>query len=205
MRSVTQLRDGRFYDLLEAGAAEGRASVRWLLQTVETAKADAPALEASLRRSAQIGEEVRAQLFAAIVPSLRKTDIESLCRALGAIPAAVQRCGAPAAFAAAARLGADFREPLAWLEELTEILLDMTRQLRGFSSLDRINELHTRFRRLADRAEALVEAEVRRAYREPGAPLDVMQTKDAAERLQDLIERCREAGSLMNRISLAYL
>ena len=84
-------------------------------------------------------------------------------------------------------------------------MLDMTGHLRGLTSLAHIKELHPRLETVADRAETLTGDVVNHAYQHPSTPLAMILVKDLAERLQKIIDLCREAGGVMNRISSDFL
>ena len=205
MRALPELTDGRLYDLLEAGGEQACASARLLVRFVEEG-ANAPAdLAEPERACAKIVDEIRAHLLPAIVTSLPKADIEALSHALAAIPVAAQRFTERFRLAAGNLGGVDFAPPLNWIEELSEIVLDMIRQLRGFESLDRIKDLHPRLLKVADRAEDQTQEIVNRAFQHPASPLVIMMVKDLGDQILAIIDLCREAGGLMNRISLEFL
>ena len=205
MQPLAEMKDGRLYDLLEASGEQARTSVRLLAGLLEDG-CDGPAAVAEpAQAGAKIADAVRAHMLQAVFTSLPKADVETLLRALSAIPVAVSRFAERLGLIANRKGVAGFAEALGWIEELTEILLDAVRQLRGFDSLDRIKELYLRVQKVADQAETLVHGTINRAYQHSVNPLDLLATKDLGDGLDEIIDRCREAGALMNRVSLQFL
>lgn len=205
MNPVPELTDERLYDLLEAGCEQGRASIRLLAQLAENGSPLPTAFDGPVQASANIADTIRDHLVRATVTSLPKGDLEALVRAIAAIPVAAARFAKRWDLASGSVGGLDFTSPLNWAEEMTEILRDTVRQLRGFTSLNRINELHPRLQTIADRAETQVQDLVKRVYQDRSNPLDVMKVKDLAEQLTQIIDRCREAEGLMHRMYLEFL
>ena len=205
MQPLAEMRDGRLYDLLEAGGEQARGSIRLLARFLEDGGESPAILAEPAQTSAKIADEIRTHLLHAVFTSLPKADIETLLRTIAAIPVAASRFAERFGLAANSMRDVDFAPALGWIEELTEIMLDAVRQLRGFESLDRIKELYVRLQTVTDRAETLIQEIVNRAYQHPATPLDLMTVKDLGERLIEIIDRCREAGGLMNRISLQFL
>jgi len=204
MHPLPELNDARLYDLLEACGGQARASARTLARSLEEGRLNASDFAAPAQTSAQTADEIREHLLRAVVVSLPKAEVEALSRVLAAIPVAAQRFAERFGLADGRLEGVDFRPTLGWIEELGEIVVDMLRQLRGFESLDRIKELYPRLETFADRADTLTEEAVNRAYRQPAPPISAMMGKDLGDRLQALVDLCREAGAVMNRISYAF-
>jgi len=205
MHPVPELFDGRLYDLLEASGEQARESIRLLAQFLADGGRSPGLVAEPASAGAKIADDIRAHLLQATVTSLPKADLEVLARTLSAIPVAAERFAERFGLAAGSLGGIDFSPAMNWVEELTEILLDAVRQLRGFESLHRVKELYSRLQKVADRAEALIQEIVNRAHQNPSDPLDVLKVKDLGDRLTEIIDQCREAGGQMNRISLQFL
>jgi uncharacterized protein len=204
MHKLPEMNDGRLYDRLEALGEQARASVHLLVHAEEGAMTPA-ALSESVEKSATIAREIEAHLVHAVVASLPKADIEALSRILAAIPPAAERFASRSSLAADNLAGLGLGQPLSWLEESCEIVLDMIRQLRGFESLDRIKDLYPRLQTVVEQAETLTDAVVTQAYQKPATPLSAILAKDLGACLQEIVDRCRDAGELMYRISGDYL
>ena len=205
MHPLPELNDGRLYDLLEAAGEQAHTSVRQLARFVEEGGKNPTTLDEPVQASAKLANEIRAHLVHAIVASLPKAEVEALCSAIAAIPIAAERFATRFGLAADSLDGVDFGAPLNWIDELIEIVRDTVRQLRGFESLDRIKDLLPRLQTAADHAEALIQTIVNQAYQRPADPLGGVKVKDAGDQLIAIIDRCREAGEVMNKISFQFL
>jgi len=205
MQPLAEMNDGRLYDLLERIGEQARESARLLVRFVEDAGRNPQPLTPPAEAAAKLADEFRGRLLDAVFTSLPKADFEALLRALAAIPVAALRFAQRSSLAAANVRAVDFAPALGWLEELTEIVLDAIRQLRGFESLERIKELYPRLERIADRAEASIRETKNGVYQRAAKPLEVMAAADLGDRLIEILDDCREAGGLMNRLSLQFL
>lgn len=205
MQPLAEMNDGRLYDLLERIGEQARESARLLVRFVEDEDRNPQPLTPPAEAAAMLADEFRGRLLHAVFTSLPKADFEALLRALAAIPVAALRFAQRSSLAAANVRAVDFAPALGWLEELTEIVLDAIRQLRGFESLERIKELYPRLERIADRAEASIRETKNGVYQRAAKPLEVMAAADLGDRLIEILDDCREAGGLMNRLSLQFL
>jgi HD-GYP domain-containing protein (c-di-GMP phosphodiesterase class II) len=194
----------RLYDLLEASAQHARASARLLTRGVEEGDATASELSEVVRANASIVQEIRTHLLRADVVSLPKGEVEALAGVLAEIPADAARFIERFALATKDLATLNWKSSLSWIEELSEILCEMVRQLRGFESLDHIKELHARMLKVADHAEAHTDEIMTRLYKSPAAPLHMMMAKDLTAQLNAAIERYREAGKVLAKISFEF-
>lgn len=204
MHPLPELNDSRLYDLLEALGEQARTSARLLApDALEGAVAPAHLAE-SAQRSAMLTDQIRGHLLRADMTSLPKADTEALASVLASIPLAAKRFAEGLGLAAGDPERVDFSSPLGWIEELSEIVFDMIRDLRGFESLNHIKDLHARVQSVADRAEMLIDEIVARTYQDPTKPQRCVMAKEVGERLQAIIDRYSEAGRIMNNISFAF-
>lgn len=205
MHPFAEVNDGRLYDLLEAGGEQARDSVRLLTRLVEEGGQDPRALAPPAEAGARIADELRTRLLHTVFTSLPKAELETLLSALAAVPVVALRFAERWGLVTDRVRTAKFTPALGWIEELTELVLDALRQLRGFESLERIKELYWRLERVAERAEASIQETVTGPCQRCADPLEVMALTDLGDRLVEILERCREAGRLMNRWSLQIL
>jgi hypothetical protein len=204
MNSVPELTDGRVYDLLQAGGNQARISMQALVRSATEGAPDTTVFDEPARENAKVAEEIRTHLIHANVASLPKAEVEALAGLLASIPLAARRFADRFGLSPEHREGVDFGPPLSWLQELSELVIDMIRQLRGFESLYQIKDLYVRLERMAERAETLTDEVVSRAYQSPATPLRAVMVKDLGDRLQAIIDLHREAGRLMNQIAFHY-
>lgn len=205
MQPLAEMNDGRLYDLLEAVAEQARESARRLVRFLEDPGPGPEALAEPAQAAAKLAEELRNRLVSAVFTSLPKADLETLLSNLTAMPVAARRFAQRSHLAPANARGADFSPALRWIQELTELVLDAVRQLRGFDSLERIKELYQRLERIADHAETSIRQAVNQTYQRDAKPLELMAMTDLGDLLVSLLEQSRQAGGLMNRLSLQFL
>jgi hypothetical protein len=204
MHPIPELEEPRLYDLLEAAADQARACARVLARGIEEGTLNPDALAESVRASIQIAEDIRAHLLRANMVSLSKADVGELVGVLAGIPLAAVRFAERFALAAKVMSDSELKPSLAWMEELSEIVLDMVRQLRGFETLRHLAELNARLQRVADCAESPADGIVAQAYRGSAQTFDLLRVKDVSAQLEAIIERYREAGRIMEKISFAF-
>lgn len=202
--AIPEMAEPRLYDLLEAGAEQARASARLLARGVEEGNVSVSALAETMRTTAPIIQEIRTHLLRADMVSLPKGEVEALAGVLAEIPADAARFAERFALAAKDLTGLNLDSPLSWIEELSEVLCDMVRQLRGFESLDRLKEMYIRLQKVADRAETHADEILTRAYNSPTTAMHLMMAKDLSDQLGAVIERYRAAGKIMVGISFEF-
>lgn len=202
--AIPEMAEPRLYDLLEAGAEQARASARLLARGIEEGRLTPAPLAETVCASAAVVAEIRAHLLRADVVSLPKGEVEALVGVLAEIPADAARFAERFALAAKDLTGLDLGSPLSWIEELSEVLCDMVRQLRGFESLDRLKEMYIRLQKVADRAETHADEILTRAYNSPTTAMHLMMVKDLSDQLGAIIERYRAAGKILVGISFEF-
>lgn len=201
---IPELDESRLYDRLEMGGELVRTCARLLARAVEEGTLNSAVLSQPTLLSARVAEEIRAHLVRAHMVSLPKTDIQALTDVMAAIPSEAAKFADRLALTGKDLGGIDFRPALARMEEMSEILLDMTRRLRGFESLDHLKELHAKLMSAADRADSAIEPIVAGIYGGSHTVIGMMKGIDLCDRLNALFDRYRQAGAIMHRISLEF-
>jgi uncharacterized protein len=204
MHPIPELEERRLYVLLEAAAGQARASARALARGAEEGTLNPATLVEPVRTSAKAAGDIRAHLLRANMVSLPKADLEALVSVLTEIPRDAARFAERFGLAVKVLGDLELRPALTWIEELSEVLFDMVRQLRGFESLNRLKELNARLQKVADCAEAPTDEIVAQVYRRSAQTLDIMSAKDMSDQLGGIIERYREAGRIMEKISFEF-
>jgi len=189
MFSLQQLfgQGDKFFDLLEASADEARSSVQALVRVVKNATAP-PTMEdfvMSRRKEKRIAQEISEQLVNTFLTGLEREDIEALSTALYKIPKATEK----------------WAEHF-MLEQATDTVLAMVRQLRRIQELEKIKELNERLQYIEGEADKLMLDLLGDLYSGRHDPLKVIVLKDLYELLERIIDRCRDAGNVINHIVL---
>jgi len=83
-------------------------------------------------------------------------------------------------------------------------VLAMVRQLRRIQELEKIKELNDRLQYIEGEADKLMLDLLRDLYSGRHDSLEVIVLKDLYELLERIIDRCRDAGNVINHIVLKH-
>jgi uncharacterized protein len=192
-----------FFGLLEASAQEAHTSVQAL---VKLSKAlDKPVELEEFARARQkdkaITTTIRNALYTTFVTALEREDIEALCHALYRIPKSVQKFSERILVAPQLVQGVDFSGQIELLDQATEVVLQMVKNLRK-GDLERIKELNDRLQQVENDADKAVVQLYRELFSGRHEPLNVILLKDLYELLEKIIDRCRDAGNVISQVVL---
>ena len=87
-------------------------------------------------------------------------------------------------------------------EQATDTVLAMVRQLRRIQELEKIKELNERLQYIEGEADKLMLDLLSDLYSGRHDSLKVIVLKDLYELLERIIDRCRDAGNVINHIVL---
>ena len=194
----------RFYQLLEEAASEAHASVRLV---IEMLKAPAPAknlddLALSRRKEKKIGEQITAELVKTFVTGLEREDIEALALALRKIPKTLEKLAERINIGRQHLQGVDFTRQIEILEQSTDVVLAMVKQLRDIKHLEIIHELNTKLQYLESEADRLMSNLLEDLYSGRHNATKAMVIRDLYELMEKAIDRCRDAGNVVMHIVL---
>ena len=133
-------KEDKFFDLLEASAEEGRASVQALIKLVKSAE-EARTLEdfvAARRKEKRIAAQISQMVATTFVTALEREDIEALSFALYRIPKTVEKVGERILIAPQFLTGVNISRQLAMMEKSTDTLLLMLKELRRGVNVEKI-------------------------------------------------------------------
>jgi uncharacterized protein len=194
----------KFYDLLEKSADEAHRSVHALVDMLNQATTAQSLDEFILRRrqNKRINEDMTALLCATFVTPLEREDIEELSRALYKIPKTIEKfCERLVLSKAYLREGL-FLKQVKLLEQATDTVCQMVRQLRLGSHLDKTKEENDRLHYYEGEADKLMNDLLRDLYSGQYEALQVVVLRDLYELLEKVIDRCRDAGNVVFQIVL---
>src|SRR4051812_8876930 len=150
-------KDDQFLDLLEASAEECNASVKALKHILQPgAKLSLDEFVASRRKDKQITNDIRELLCKTSVTGLDREDIESIANSLYKIPKTIEK------FAERYILFADHLQDVKWneqtqlLQQATETVLAMVRELRAKSHLEKLKEQNDALQKVEGDADDLI-------------------------------------------------
>jgi len=194
----------RFYGLLESSAEEARSSVQALVRIIKERPAEASLEDfvLSRRKEKRIAEQISEELVNTFVTALDREDIEALSNALYKIPKTAEKF-AERFLLGAGRLGeVNFARHVAMLEQATETLVTMVKQLRRGYDLEKMKEHNDRLQYIEGEADKLILELYRDLYSGRHDGVKVVMLKDLYELLEKVIDRCRDAGNVIFNIIL---
>src|SRR6185436_14335462 len=166
-------RDDKFFDLLESSAEEARSSVQLLIPYLKS-----PDRVLSLdefvekrRRDKIITREISEHLCTTFVTPLEREDIEHLSNTLYKIPKTVEKFGERLLVAPHLVKGIDLSKHADMLEEATNTVLVMVKELRGGADLREIKEHNSKLQRIEGDADNLMLEALRAIYSSSENPL----------------------------------
>ena len=196
--------EDKFFDLLEASAEQARCSVQALVKlsrNPEQAELLNEFIE-SRRKDKKITAEISEAVCTTFVTALEREDIEALSNALYKIPKTVEKIGERMLLTPQQVQGVDFSKQTGILEQTTDTVLSMVKALRQGANLEQMKELNDKLQKLEGEADKKHLELLRDLYSGRHDPLKVVVLKDLYELLEKVIDRCRDAGTVISHIVL---
>jgi uncharacterized protein Yka (UPF0111/DUF47 family) len=197
-------REDKFFDLLEASAQESRTSVQALTRFVQNPDQVKTLDEfiLSRRKEKRINDEISEALCTTFVTALEREDIEALSVALYRIPKTVEKIAERILLAPHLLKPFDMTRQLHMLEKGTDTVLQMIKELRRGVSLEPIKNQNDQLQSIEGEADKLILELLRDLYSGQYEALKVVFLKDLFELLEDVFDRCRDAGNVVTHIVL---
>lgn len=197
-------KEDKFFDLLEASAEEGRASVQALLKLVQCPQEmrTMDAFIASRRKEKQLAAEISEAVATTFVTALEREDIEALSFALYRIPKTVEKVGERILIAPHFLAGVDLSRQLSMIEKCTDTVLQLLKELRRGINPEEINRHNTQLQMIEGEADKLVLDLLRDLYSGRHEPLQAVFLKELYDLLEKVTDRCRDCGNIIGQIVL---
>jgi uncharacterized protein Yka (UPF0111/DUF47 family) len=206
MFSLQQLfgKGDRFQSLLEAAASEAHESSTSLMQLIKSPndKARLNDLAAARRKEKKIAEQISAELVNTFVTGLDREDIEELSLALRKIPKTTEKFAERWMLAAAHLEGVDFTKQGEMMEQATDVVLQMVRQLREMADLEKVKAMNDTLQHIEGEADKLMLKLLEELYSGKYDALRAIVIRDLYELMEKVIDRCRNAGNVVMHIVL---
>jgi len=206
MFSLQQLfgKGDRFQSLLEAAANEAHESATLLIQIIKSPeqKAKMDDLVLARRKEKRIAEQISEELVNTFVTGLDREDIEDLSLALRKIPKTTEKFAERWLLAAAHLEGVDFTLQGEMMEKATEVVLQMVRQLREMTDLEKVKSMNDKLQYIEGEADKLMLELLKELYSGKYDALRAIVIRDLYELMEKVIDRCRNAGSVVMHIVL---
>jgi len=194
----------KFFDLLEASAEEARASVKALIHLIENPRhvSSLEEFSASRRKEKQIASEISDAVCTTFVTALEREDIEALSQALYKIPKTVEKIGERIVLAPHLLAGVDLSRHAAMLDGATLSVTTMVTAMRKGWDIDEMRAHNAKLQAIEGEADRMMFDLLKQLYESKTEPLQALFLKDLFELLEKVIDRCRDAGNVINQIVL---
>lgn len=206
MFSLQQLfgKGDRFQSLLEAAATEAHESATLLIQLIKspTQTANMDDLVLTRRKEKRIAEQISEELVNTFVTGLDREDIEELSLALRKIPKTTEKFAERWLLAATHLNGVDFTKQGEMMEKATAVVLQMVRQLREMADLEKVKAMNDKLQYIEGEADKLMLELLKELYSGRYDALRAIVIRDLYELMEKVIDRCRNAGSVVMHIVL---
>ncbi|HEY3853984.1 MAG TPA: DUF47 family protein [Verrucomicrobiae bacterium] len=194
----------KFLTLLEAATQEARASVRLTVEIMKSPQdtKNMDALVLARRKEKKISEEISAELVNTFVTGLEREDIEALARGLYKIPKTAEKVAERFLIAQQHLSGLDFSRHAEMMEKAIDGVLDMIKQLRHMTELEKAKELNDRLQYVEGEADKLMTESLRDLYSGKYDALKIIAIRDLYELIEKVVDRCRDVGNVVMHIVL---
>ena len=197
-------KEDRFFDLLEASAAEAQTSVRALSEFIKKPD-EVKSLDEFIRarrNEKKITSQISQELCTTFITALEREDIEALSVALYKIPNTIEKIGERILLAPQHVHGVNLTRQLHFIEKAVETVLVMIKELRRSVNLELIRASNDKLQVVEGEADKLVVELLGELYTGKYEPIKVIFLKDIVELLEKVTDRCRDAGNVINQIVL---
>jgi uncharacterized protein Yka (UPF0111/DUF47 family) len=202
-------KDEKFFDLLEAGAEEAKASVMLLASFLHKLEAGGPPANLdefilTRRKEKRIRALMIEELGRTFVTPLEREDIEALSAALYRIPKSVEKIVERLSIYPGRLPHAAFQRQAELLNVAAEAVAFMVSQLRGKARIERIREANERLQYAEGEADKVMLDLLKDLYH---GPYDAKQTvilQELYEMVERAVDRCRNAGNIVVQTVLKH-
>jgi uncharacterized protein Yka (UPF0111/DUF47 family) len=204
-------KDDKFFDLLEAGAEEAKASVDLFSTYLKKVAAAAEGTRATLddfvqtrRKEKRIRHLMTEELSKTFVTPLEREDIEALSFALYRIPKQVEKIVERLSIYPGRVPHSAFQRQAELLSQASEAVVFMVKQLRGGTHIEKIREANDRLQYAEGEADKVMLGLLKDLYNGPYDAKELVILQELYEMVEQAVDRCRNAGNIVVQIVLKY-
>jgi hypothetical protein len=157
---------------------------------------------ASRRKGKQLTNEIGNLLCRTSVTGLEPEDIESIANSLYKIPKTTEKFAERYIIFADKLQGTTWDRQLSLLEQATQTVLMMVRELRTKTHLEKIKGQNDILQKVEGEADRLILESLREICLGTPDPIKVIILKDLYELLEKVVDRCRDTGNVISNIIL---
>lgn len=194
----------RFFELLSASAKSAHQSIEALSRLLTQSDGNVSLAELAVARRAEkkTAETIGEELVKVFVTALEREDIEALSRALYRIPKTVEKFGERFIIMQHLVKPDDFSSQMAIALEASSVVVRMVDMLPNSPKLEAIKAENDKMQELEGRADNLVVGYLKEIYSGEIDPIRAMALRDLHDLLEKIIDRCRDACSVVSHIVL---
>ena len=200
--------DDKFFDLLEAGAEEAKASValfsRYLEAVANGSGLSLDELIQSRRKEKRIRHTMTEALSKTFVTPLEREDIEALSFALYRIPKQVEKIVERLSIYPGRVPHEAFKRQAELMLQAAEAVVFMVKQLRGGTHIEKIREANDRLQFAEGEADKVMLGLLKDLYHGPYDAKELVILQELFEMVEQAVDRCRNAGNIVVQIVLKH-
>jgi uncharacterized protein len=203
-------KDDKFFDLLEAGAEEAKASVDLFASTLKKI-AEGGGAAVSLdefiqtrRKEKRIRHTMTEELSRTFVTPLEREDIEALSFALYRIPKQVEKIVERLSIYPGRVPQTAFQRQAELMLQAADAVVYMVKQLRGGTTIEKIRGANDKLQFAEGEADKVMLSLLKELYHGPYDAKELVILQELYEMAEQAVDRCRNAGNIVVQIVLKH-
>jgi uncharacterized protein Yka (UPF0111/DUF47 family) len=201
--------DDKFFDLLEAGAEEARASVTLYSRYLESTASGSSAANLdefiqARRKEKRIRHTMTEELSKTFVTPLEREDIEALSFALYRIPKQIEKIVERLSIYPGRVPHEAFKRQAELMLQAADAVTFMVKQLRGGTHIEKIREANDRLQFAEGEADKVMLGLLKDLYHGPYDAKELVILQELFEMVEQAVDRCRNAGNIVVQIVLKH-
>ncbi len=203
-------KDDKFFDLLEAGAEEAKGIVDLFANSLKKTKSGSGSgisldeFVQARRKEKRIRHTMIEELSKTFVTPLEREDIEALSFALYRIPKQVEKIVERLSIYPGRVPESAFLRQAELMSQAVEAVVFMVKQLRGGTTIEKIREAHDRLQFAEGEADKVMLSLLKELYQGPYDAKELVILQELYEMVEQAVDRCRNAGSVVVQIVLKH-
>ena len=203
-------KEDKFFDLLEAGAEEAKASVDLFaryLQKIAAGDGAVGSLDEFIttrRKEKRIRHTMTEELSKTFVTPLEREDIEALSFALYRIPKQVEKIVERLSIYPGRVPHEAFKRQAELMLQAAQAVEFMVKQLRGGTHIEKIREANDRLQFAEGEADKVMLGLLKDLYHGPYDAKELVILQELFEMVEQAVDRCRNAGNIVVQIVLKH-
>ena len=203
-------KDDKFFDLLEAGAEEAKASVDLFasyLKKIASGTVASLSLDEFIqtrRKEKRIRHTMTEELAKTFVTPLEREDIEAVSFALYRIPKQVEKIVERLSIYPGRVPHAAFMRQAELMSLAAEAVVFMVKELRGGTTIEKIQGANDRLQYAEGEADKVMLSLLKELYQGPYDAKELVILQELYEMVEQAVDRCRNAGNIVVQIVLKH-